>query len=650
MTPEKYAQKSIDPAAREMLSVAEARGISTAFTRVETLKPCPIGRSGSCCDVCYMGPCRFAEVHGVEPVGVCGANHATITARNLTRAIAAGTASHSDHGRDLAFTLLAIARGEAPDYQIQDVPKLLQVAGHLGVATEGRAIEEVAADVALKVLEDFGQQKGEVTYIGRAAPKRQRLWRKLGIVPRGIDREVVETFHRTHMGNDQDPEHLLLHALRTSLADGWGGSMMATDLTDVIFGTPKPIRSQANLGVLKVDKVNVVVHGHEPTLSGMLVAASRDPELIAYAKSKGATGINLCGICCTSNEILMRQGVPSAGNFLHQELAIITGAVEAMVVDVQCIMGALGTLREHFHTHLITTNRKASIPGSIHIEFDESRALEVAREIIRTAIDNFQNRSGDVHVPSEYRDLVGGFSTEYIKYMQGGTYRGSFRPLNDAIVSGRIRGAAGVVGCNNPRVAQDAAHMKIIRELIKNDVLVVTTGCGAIAAGKHGMLSPEAMNEAGSGLKEVCEAIGIPPILHLGSCVDNSRILSILTEVVLEGGLGEDIDDLPAVGIAPEWMSEKALAIGAYFAASGAYVLFGIASPVSGSPEVTRLISSGWEKLVGGKMEFEPDVDKLIAKALDHIDAKREALKLTPHDPNRYGQSGDARILTVAER
>lgn len=647
MVLDRFADKSADPAARQMLEYAEKAGISTAFSRADSMKPCPIGHSGSCCDVCYMGPCRFVPRGGVEPVGICGATHGTITARNITRAIAAGTASHSDHGRDLAFTLKAIARGEAKDYQIRDVAKLGRMAGYLGVDAKGKTTEQIAEAVADKMLAEFGQQRGEIAYAGRATKKRQALWRKLGLIPRGIDREVVETFHRTHVGNDQNPEHILTQALRTSLADGWGGSMMATDTTDVLFGTPKPVRSQANLGVLKEDRVNVVVHGHEPTLSEALVVASREPEIAAYARSKGAKGVNLCGICCTSNEILMRQGIPSAGNFLHQELAIMTGAVEAMVVDVQCIMNAIGPLSESYHTKLITTSRKAEIKGAAHFEFEPSKALEVARKILRSAVDNFPNRQGGVRIPDMRRDLIGGFSHEYIRYMQGGTYRGSFRPLNDAIMSGRIRGLAGVVGCNNPRVTQDSAHLRIVKELIANDVLVVMTGCGALAAGKAGLLSPETMDAAGKGLKEVCEAIGIPPILHLGSCVDNSRILTILTEVAEEGGVGEDIDEIPAVGIAPEWMSEKALAIGAYFVASGAYVLFGVDSPVGGSKEVTELISSGWEAKLGGKLEFEPDVEKLIAKSLAHIDLKRQALKLTPYDASRYGQSGDARALAA---
>ncbi|MEK7777162.1 MAG: anaerobic carbon-monoxide dehydrogenase catalytic subunit, partial [Chloroflexota bacterium] len=552
---------------------------------------------------------------------------------------------HSDHGRDMALVLLAAAKGEAKGYKVRDEEKLDKVAHLMGIESHDRPVLEVAKEVAEKALSNFGQQTGEITYASRATKRRQELWRRLNMIPRGIDREIVETLHRTGMGTDQDPAHVLQHTLKASLTDGWGGSMLGTDITDILFGTPRPRTSQANLGVLKDDQVNVVIHGHDPTLSAQIAEIAKEPEIIRYAMSKGAKGINLAGICCTSNEVLARQGVPSAGNMLHQELAILTGSVEAMIVDVQCTMEALVGAAKQFHTKLITTSPKAKFEGTTHIEMEPHNAPEVARLILRTAIDNYPNRQADrVHIPSQFSDLVAGFSHEYINYMQGGSYRGSFRPLNDAIMSGRIRGAAGVVGCNNPRVTQDQGIMYQIKELIKNDVLVVVTGCGAIAAGKHGFLTPEIMEQAGKGLKEVCEAVGIPPVLHVGSCVDNSRILTVLTQMVEEGGLGDDISDLPAVGLCPEWMNEKALSIACYFVASGAYVLFGVGSPVSGSPKVVDLMTRGWEELVGGKLEFEPDMEKTLQKALAHIDAKRRALKLEEYDPNRYGQSGDARL------
>jgi anaerobic carbon-monoxide dehydrogenase catalytic subunit len=540
----------------------------------------------------------------------------------------------------MAFALLSVAKGEAQGFRIRDEVKLHAVAGYMGIKTDGRTVNEIARDVAETALGEFGKQSGELIYLSRATKPRQQIWHDEKIAPRGIDREVVETMHRTHMGVDQDAENILDQVLRTSLSDGWGGSMLATDISDILFGTPTPLQAQVNLGVLKDDEVNVVVHGHEPTLSEMIVAASTDPELIEYAKSKGANGINLAGICCTANEVLMRHGIPPAGNFLSQELAIATGAVEAMIVDVQCIMQSLAEVASHYHTKLITTSPKAKIEGATHIEYDEHRAYQSAKEIVRAAIDNYPNR-GRTTIPRVQEALIAGFSHEYVRYMQGGLYRGSFRPLNDAVAAGRIRGLAAVVGCNNTRVEQDAPTVQIIRELIKNDVLVVVTGCAATGAAKYGYLRPEFMDHAGAGLREVCEAIGIPPVVHVGSCVDNSRILTILTECATEGGLGEDISDIPAVGVCPEYMSEKALAIGSYCAASGAYVLFGLSTPVGNSPEVVDIMLNGWLERFGGGIEFEPDVDLLIQKALEAIDRKRQALSLTEYDPQRYGESGD---------
>ncbi len=629
-------ERSHDAAVCEVMSSCGGV-VETAFDRVAAVRPCSIGSEGGCCRICAMGPCRLV---GKVDRGVCGATRATVAARNFARAVAGGAAAHSDHGRGIALALLAVAKGEAAGYRIRDEAKLRAVAGYLGIKSHDRHVNEVARDVAETVLAEFGRQSGELIYVKRAAPRRQELWSHERVTPRGIDREVVEIMHRTHMGVDQDAEHILDQVVRAALADGWGGSMLATDLSDILFGTPAPLRSQVNLGVLKEDEVNLVVHGHEPTLSEMIVAASTDPELLDYAKSKGANGINLAGICCTANEVLMRHGIPPAGNFLSQELAIATGAVEAMVVDVQCIMQALAQVASHYHTKLITTSPKARIEGAEHLEFDEHHAYQSAKNIVRAAIDNFPNR-GETIIPRVEEALVAGFSHEYVRYMQGGLYRGSFRPLNDAVAAGRIRGLAAVVGCNNARVPHDLPTTEIIGELIRNDVLVVVTGCAATGAAKYGYLRPEFLAQAGTGLREVCEAIGIPPVLHVGSCVDNSRILTVLTQCATEGGLGDDISDLPAVGICPEYMSEKALSIGTYCAASGAFVLFGLPTPVGNSPEVVELMRDGWMRRFGGGIEFEPDTPELIRKALAHIDAKRQALGLEPYDPGRYGSSGD---------
>jgi carbon-monoxide dehydrogenase catalytic subunit len=452
------------------------------------------------------------------------------------------------------------------------------------------------------------------------------------------------------MGDDQDASHILSAAMRTALGDGWGGSMWATDISDILFGTPSPKVSEVNLGCLKEDEVNIIVHGHEPTLSEMIVTAVMDPELIEYARSKGANGINLAGICCTANEVMMRQGIPSAGNFLNQELAVLTGAIEAMVVDVQCIMQSLTGVASHFHTEIITTSPKVKITGATHIEFDEHHALDIARDIVRRACDNYANR-GETRIPKDASQaVVPGFSHEYLNYMLGGFYRQSFRPLNEAIATGRIRGVAADVGCNNPGVTQDKAHMDLITELLKNDVLVVSTGCGALAAGKYGYLLGEAgLDKVGPGLREICETIGIPPVLHMGSCVDNSRILTVLSQMATEGGLGDDISDIPAVGLAPEWMSEKALSIAAYCVGSGAYVIMGVRDPFEFSDGVSEILSKEWEQRFGGRLEFVVEPAEMVRRTLEHIDKKRAALKLPAYDPSRFGQSGDAPLEAYFE-
>ncbi len=626
--------KSLDQATLDMLDKAEKDCVSVAFDRAAKMKPCPIGAEGSCCSNCAMGPCRIPLPKGKELTpeeekkrrGVCGATSETIAARNFLRSVAAGTAAHSDHGRKVTEVFRAAAKGEAPGFAIKDEQKLLQLALDFGIEIGDRTNEEIAQDIGKAAQAEFSKQEGELTFIKRAPIKRQEIWKQLGVAPRGIDREVVEALHRTHMGVDQDYHNLLLQASRVALADGWGGSMIATELQDVMFGTPSPIHSEINLGVLKEDEVNVIIHGHEPQLAEMMAVVAQDPEMVKYAQSKGANGINLAGMCCTANEILMRHGVPIAGNFLQQELAIVTGALEALVVDVQCIMQGISDVARCYHTKIMTTDGKAKIQGTDYFEFNEHNALESAKNIMKAAIDNFVNRGKNVHIPKEKTDLIAGFSHETINYLQGGVFRASYRPLNDNIINGRIRGVAGVVGCNNPRVEHDS-QLIMVKELIKNDVLVLQTGCMAMASAKAGLMLPEAAAKyAGPGLASVCEAVGIPPVLHMGACIDNSRLLMAATAMVKDGGLGDDFGDLPVVGAAPEWMSEKALTIGQYFVASGVFTVFGVTWPTIGSKKVTELLFEGYDEMYGNTWAFEPDPLKAAELMIAKIDEKRKAL------------------------
>jgi carbon-monoxide dehydrogenase catalytic subunit len=628
-------KKSIDPATIKMLKKAQADGCETVFDRADAMKPCPIGSEGSCCKICSMGPCRVPapKKKGESPAekakrtGLCGATAETISARNFARMVAGGASAHSDHARGVAEVFLAAAKGEVPGFQIKDEQKLYQVAMDFGVEIGKRSVQEIAIDVGQRALAEFGRQEGESIFVKRAPLKRQEIWRKLGVVPRGIDREIVEIMHRTHMGVDQDYRNILMGATRTALGDGWGGSMISTELQDILFGTPVPVYGQINLGVLKKDEVNVVIHGHEPLLPEIMADVVHDADIQQAAKAVGAKGVNLAGMCCSANEILMRHGIPVAGNFLQQELAIVTGSVDAMVVDVQCEMQSLAQVAKCYHTKLITTTPKAKIDGAMHIEFDEHNAINVAKKVLREAIENFKNRKPNVEIPSDTTDTIVGFSHETINYLLGGAYRASYRPLNDNIINGRIRGIAGVVGCNNARVTHDDPNLTLIKELIKNDVIVLVTGCSAMTCGKAGLLTPEATeNYTGQGLASVCRVVGIPPVLHMGSCVDNSRILMAATAVVKDGGLGDDISDLPAAGAALEWMSEKAISIGQYFVASGVFTVFGTTWPTTGSDEVTKLLFEEFETTLKGKWGFEPDPVKAAKLMIDHIDKKRKAL------------------------
>ncbi len=621
-------EASRDAATNHMVHIASEAHIPTIWDRYKAQHPqCKFGTDGVCCRLCHMGPCRITPK---AKLGICGADADTIAARNLLREIGAGTAAHCDHARMLVGTLKLVAQGQGGDYKISDPIRLREAARFFELETEGRDDRAIAFDLAEFFQRQFAWSEEPNATLKLAPQKRQELWKKLGIEPAGVDSAVVELMHRTHMGVDHDYRHLVMGGLKCSLADGWVGSAIATVVSDILFGTPKPVRSRVNLGVLSHDKVNIIVHGHEPTLSEMLAVAAQSEELLDYARSKGAAGINLAGICCTANEVLMRHGLPIAGNFLQQELAVLTGAVELMVVDVQCVMPSLAQVAKCFHTKLVSTSEISHCHEAEQITFDAAAGYEHACRLIRMAIDNFERRNHErVNIPNESMELVAGFSNETIFHMLGGRFRATFRPLNDAIIDGRIRGIAGIIGCSNPKVMADDSHVRLTEELIKRNVLVLQTGCAAIACAKAGLLTPEAaLEKAGASLREVCEAVGIPPVLHMGSCVDNSRILMAATNLLAEGGLGEDLSDLPVAGAAPEWMSEKAVAIGHYFVASGLYVVLGHPLYVEGGENLTRLLCEEMADITGGRFEWEPDPVVAADKILEHIERKRDALRI----------------------
>ena len=619
--------EQMEAATDALLETAKKVGADTWQQRVKNQTPhCKFGEEGICCRICTMGPCRITPK---SPRGICGCDANGIVARNYLRFTAGGAATHSDHGRSICHTLYASKEGG--NYQVKDPEKLCRIAKEWGIETEGRDIYDVAHEVAETGLMEYGKPFGTQRFLKRAPESRQKIWADQAIEPRAIDREVSQSMHMTHMGCSSLPEALVRQSLRAGLSDGWGGSMMGTEFSDVLFGTPKPVDTTANIGVMEEDMVNIIVHGHDPSLSEMIVFYAQDPEMVALAKEMGAKGINIAGVCCTSNEVAMRHGIPMAGNFLSQENVVLTGACEAIVVDVQCIFPALGPLSKCFHTKFVTTSPIARMPDSDFIEFHEDTAGENAKKIVEMAVRNFKNRKPElVNIPQLKTNATVGYSVEAIKKCLDGVTNshvdetGTTKPLIECVKSGVLRGAVAMVGCNNPKVRPDTAHIELMKKLIANDIIVIVSGCSAQAAAKAGLLSKEAKELCGEGLKRVCELVDIPPILHMGSCVDISRMMILASDIAKDWGI--DISQVPVVGCAPEYMSEKAVSIGNYVVATGIETFLGVDPYTKGGPEVVQLLQGDIEKWVGAKFVVELDIEKLGDRMMETIEAKRAAL------------------------
>ena len=622
--------EEMEAATDSLLETAKKVGADTWQQRVKNQTPhCGFGEAGTCCRICSMGPCRITPK---SPRGICGCDVHGIVGRNFLRFTAGGSATHSDHGREIMHTLHEAKEGG--NYQVKDPEKLIRIAHEWGVETEGKDIYDLAHEMAEIGLLEYGKPFGVQRFLKRAPEHTQKLWHEAGIEPRAIDREVSTAMHMTHMGNTSLAEALVRQALRCGLSDGWGGSMMGTEFSDVMFGTPKPVDTTANIGVMEKDMVNIIVHGHDPSLSEMIVYYANDPEMIALAKSVGAKGINIAGVCCTANEVTMRHGIPMAGNFLSQENVVLTGACEAIVVDVQCIFPALGPLSKCFHTKFITTSPICRMPDSDFIQFSAETAGDNAKAIVKMAVENFKNRDQNlVNIPNQVSKARVGYSVEAIKKVLDGVANsqvdefGTTKPLVDCVKSGVLRGAVAMVGCNNPKVRPDTAHIGLMKKLLENDIILIVSGCSAQAAAKAGLMDPEKAKEyCGAGLKRVCELAGIPPVLHMGSCVDISRMMILASDIAKDWGV--NISQVPVLGCAPEWMSEKAVSIGNYVVATGIDTFLGVDPYTKGSSEVTALLQGehGIKDWVEANYTVELDIDKMGDLMIERIEQKRAAL------------------------
>ena len=617
-----------------LLEKARKDNASFVIDRFNSQQPqCNFGLAGVCCKNCNMGPCRITPK---ASKGVCGADANVISSRNLLRTISAGACCHVEHARENALLLWKVGRNKAKGYKITDKTKLKAIAKLL--KRKSKSLNQSAELVALEAFEDFRRQHGvfhksEGNYLNwlriNAPLYLQKEWKKMDILPENADIETTRAQHAATMGNDADPNSLLLQCLKMGLVDGYAGLMMATDIQDILFGTPKLIKAEANLGTIKQDYINLSVHGHIPLLAEKVLEWSK--KLEGEAKKAGAKGINLVGVCCQANELVQRHGIAMAAHTMQSELALVTGAMEAMVVDAQCIYPSLASVASCYHTKLITT-MIARMPGALHIPFKIEEADETAKKIVRIAIDNFKNRNkAKVYIPQQKMDLYSGFSVEQIlEALSKLNKKEPLKPLIDNIKSGNIKGVVAIVGCRNPKLRGQKFVETLIKKLLKENILILTTGCISHASAQEGLMKPEAVKFCGDKLKKVLIAIGkannigvLPPVLHMGSCVDNSRIIRLISEVSNYTGI--PISELPIAASAPELVTEKAISIGTNALAHGITVHVNPPLWTSGAKLIEKQLAS---LPTGGKMFYEDDVDKAAKKIVNIINEKRKALGL----------------------
>jgi len=624
-----------DQITEELVQHAKNLGIELVWDRGSPCQNAHKGQGGAaglCCFRCQMGPCTLGDATKAER-GRCGATADIIVSRDLVRRIAGGAAAHIEHARAAALTLKLAASGTNSAYNITDANKLNSIYKGLG-CTGSKKAEAKAEAVAEKCLDDLGKSEGIPAWIEyKACAERKAKWTELEIMPTGGSAAICEAQHRTTMGVDADMAHLATEGLKLGLVDGYCGLHMATGLQDVLFGTPMLVFAKANLSVIKQNMINIVVQGHEPILS----------EKIVEAALESPASINVVGMCCTGNELLMRQGVNLAGSMVQQELAIVTGAVEVMVVDVQCIMPNVQRVASEFHTKIITTNPQAHIAGAERIEFKPENAKIVAEEIVQSAVNNYPNRDHyGVFIPDvPPKDIVAGFSVEQIVQALAAVNRSDPIGLLVNLIAAdpnwdplHIRGIVAIVGCVTPNDTYGYRHVTLTKRLLEENILVVGTGCWGHVAGQFGLLSPDpSYPGVGEGLKAVLQTVAtanglpaIPACWHMGSCVDNSRIEDVLNAVADRSSF--KISQLPIAASAPEFITEKAVSIGTWAVDLGVFTHIGGQPYISGSENLVSLLTDGVENLVGGKFHVEIDPEKAADTIINKVNEKRSALGL----------------------
>ncbi len=599
-------------------------GMTTVFDRYESQQPqCRQGLQGSCCVLCSNGPCKITAK---SPFGVCGASPDLIVARNLLQKAAIGAAGNTYHAENVARTLLAAAREET-GFSIRDVERLNAVASSLGISTDQPA-NTIAEEVASLIINEINMPDNETMTLTEAfAPaKRIDVWKELGIMPGGVNSEIRTALVKCMTSVNNDPVDMLLTAMKLSIANSYAGLSVINMLQDILMGASSIGAGTVNLGILDEDSVNIVCHGHQPLLASLVARMAGQDEFAAKARQAGAAGIKVYGSMCEGQEMVQRPDSAFAGqlgNWLHQEFALGTGAIDLVMMDYNCSIPSLPEYAARFNTRLVTTDQAVRMTGVERLEHTPETAGETARQILERAIGAFGER-GEVSIPEESMTTMAGFSTESVL----GALGGDIQPLIDAIASGKIRGIAAVVGCTTASPETRGCNIiKLTEKLVANDILVVSGGCTSSTLQNAGFTGPESAVLAGDGLKAVCDALGVPPVLSFGSCTDIGRIADVTAAVAAK--LDVDIPQLPVVVSAPEWLEQKAVADAFFSVSYGLLTHLSPVPPVTGSELITGILTSDVEGLTGGRVLVEEDPEAAADALIEHIEKKRSELGLT---------------------
>ncbi|PWB49658.1 MAG: carbon-monoxide dehydrogenase catalytic subunit [Candidatus Methanoperedenaceae archaeon] len=613
-TKNEVIEKTPDAASKNLLKVLSEKGIETVFDRFDAQQPqCTFGIDGSCCRRCNMGPCRVSD----KRKGICGTDVDTVVISNLLRWCAAGAAAHGQRGIELLGILRFTAEWKT-SFKISGEKRIRELAKKFRIRSRGRNLERIAIDVADVLLKDLTGGSGEMRSPMAFAPKeRIDTWRRLGILPKGVSSEVFDALARTTVGTDSDWRNLMRQHLRTGIAYCFGSYFGTMFASDCLFGIPTPAKTEVGTGMLKEDIINILVHGHLPPLAEAIIEALDNEKIKRYVHNTGAKGIMVGGMCCTGLEVLERHSIPSITNMGGQELVIGTGLIDAIVVDTQCVFPSIVQIAGCFHTKIITTCESSRIQGALHIPFDPLHADTIAENILEIGIRNFQNR-GEIYPQTSKATAISGFSSEAISEIFG------FDNLWEMIRSGRIRGLAALVGCSNPKTIYDYNHVTLAEQLIRNDVLVLTCGCSAHALLKQGLCAQSASEIAGEGLKDICQSYKIPPVLHMGSCIDNARILQLFSALAQKANY--PLPRLPFAACAPEWSNEKSIGAGLSFLTMGIPVFLGVKPPTGASLNVVKFLTNEIEEELGAKYTTHPDPALMAESVIAFMDEKRGKL------------------------